>query len=252
MMDWNLYKRIIDEGKEYGLPSIKLSIRGEPLLHPHIIEMIDYAKKSGVLDVYFNTNGVLLKEKIAERLVGAGLNRISISFEGTTKEVFEKNRVGAKYERVIENIETLIACRDKNKVSHPRVRIQSVLIPEMEDRLDEYRNFWKGKGVDEVAYLDLEEEPREGEKLSCPWACPQLWQRMSILYDGAILPCVHDTYALMQLGNVKNLNIADTWKNELEIAYRHLHENGRGELLHSCVICPLRAGQVRKIKESEK
>jgi len=250
MMDWNLYKRIVDEGQEHNLSSIKLSIRGEPLLHPRIIEMIDYAKQKGIIDIYFNTNGALLKEKIAEELIDVGLNRISISFEGTTKEVFEKNRVGAKYEEVIKNIENLIACRDKKKVTNPRVRIQSVLIPEMENNLDEYKDFWKEKRVDEIAYLDLEKEPQKDEKLSCPWVCPQLWQRMSILYDGMILPCVHDTYALMQLGNVRDLNISEAWENELEVAYRNLHKNGHGELLYSCTICPLRAGQVRKIKES--
>ena len=45
MIDWDIYKAIIDQGREHGLPSIKLSIRGEPLLHPRIIEMVEYAKK---------------------------------------------------------------------------------------------------------------------------------------------------------------------------------------------------------------
>ena len=247
-MNWNVYKCIIDEGKEYNLPSIKLSIRGEPLLHPMIAEMVGYAKKNGLVDVYFNTNGTLLTEGICQKLIEAGLDRMSISFEGTTKEIYEKNRVGAKYEDVIRNIETLIDFKERNKANHPRIRIQSVLIPEMEGSLDKYVNFWKEKGVDEIAYLDFEKEAAEEEDLLFPWVCPQLWQRMSIWYDGTILPCVHDTYGLMKVGNMKGFKIAEAWKSELEIAYRNLHKNGQGELLHSCKICPLRAGQVRKLK----
>lgn len=250
-MDWNLYQRVIDEGREHNLFSIKLSIRGEPLLHPDIIRMIEYAKKSGVVDVHFNTNGVLLTEEISKKLIEAGLDRVSVSFEGTTRELYEKNRVGADYKETIKNIKNLINCREKSRVNYPNIRIQTVLIPEMKGKLNEYKNFWKEKGVDEVAYLDLEQEPLENENLSYPWACPQLWQRMSIWYDGTILPCVHDTYGLMKIGNAKDLEIASVWKNEQEIFYRNMHRKGQGEKLRSCEICPLRAGQVRKLKEKE-
>lgn len=249
LMDFNLYQRIIDEGRTNNLFSIKLSLRGEPLLHPDIIKMIKYAKKSGIIDIYFNTNAVLLSERISEALIESEMNRISISFEGTTKEVYEKNRVGASYVKVIKNIETLIRCRERNRVSYPRIRIQTILIPEVKCKLDEYRDFWREKGVDEVAYLDFEQEPLKNENLSYSWICPQLWQRMSIWYDGTILPCVHDTWGLMKFGNVKDLKIANAWESELGMAYRNLHKNGHGELLYSCKICPLRAGQVRKLKK---
>lgn len=79
-MDWNLYQRIIDEGKEHSLPSVKLSVGGEPLLHPDIIKMVKYAKKNGIIDIYFNTNAVLLTREISEGLIAVALNRISISF----------------------------------------------------------------------------------------------------------------------------------------------------------------------------
>ena len=39
-MDFSLYQRIIDDGVENGLYSVKLSLRGEPLLHPRLHEMV--------------------------------------------------------------------------------------------------------------------------------------------------------------------------------------------------------------------
>ena len=51
-MDMALFKKIIDEGAENGLYSIKLSLRGEPLLHPQIIDMVDYGC-SEIADTFF-------------------------------------------------------------------------------------------------------------------------------------------------------------------------------------------------------
>lgn len=248
-MEFGLFKKIIDEGKDYGLCSIKLSLRGEPLLHPDIFRMIEYAKKNNIIDIYFNTNAVSMDEDISEKIIDSGINRISISFEGTEKNLYEKNRVGACFEEVVKNIELLIRKKHQRNSKFPRIRIQTVLIPEMEPILDQYREFWRQKGAEEIAYLDLEKEPEPDENLSYPWVCPQLWQRMSIWYNGTLLPCVHDTYGIMELGNAFNMNVFDAWHSTIENAYRQIHKAGLGEVLYACRICPLRAGQVKILKK---
>lgn len=92
-LDLSLFERIIDEGADNGLCSVKLSLRGEPLLHPDIAEMVAYAKKRDIIDIYFNTNGMLLTEEISKELIDAGLDIISVSFEGYAKDVYEKYKV---------------------------------------------------------------------------------------------------------------------------------------------------------------
>ena len=64
-MDLDLYKKIIDEAKDF-VYEVNLFHRGEPLLHPDIIDMIEYAKKSG-LKTRIHTNGVLLNEELSAR-----------------------------------------------------------------------------------------------------------------------------------------------------------------------------------------
>ncbi len=247
-MDLNLYKKIIDEAAEHHLYSIKLSLRGEPLLHPDMFRMVEYAKKSGILDIYFNTNAVLMKDGVIDAIIESGINRISISFEGTEKTLYEKNRIGAKFEEVVHNIECLVNKRKQKKSKTPRIRIQTVLIPEMVPLLEDYKKFWVEKGVDEVAYLDIEKDPEKDEDLHYPWICPQLWQRMTIWYDGTLIPCVHDTFGIMKFGNVSEITVYDAWNSVVENAYRQIHQSGYGETLYACRICPLRAGQVRILK----
>ena len=55
-MSFETFKKIIDEGEEYGLCAIKLNSGGcgEPMLNKLLPEMVAYAKSKGVMDVNFN------------------------------------------------------------------------------------------------------------------------------------------------------------------------------------------------------
>ena len=63
-MEYELFKKIIDEGVAKGLCAIKLQIRGESFLHPRIFDCIRYAKGKGVLDIQITTNGSRIKPDI--------------------------------------------------------------------------------------------------------------------------------------------------------------------------------------------
>jgi pyruvate-formate lyase-activating enzyme len=250
-MELALFKRIIDEGVENGLCSVKFSLRGEPMLHPKLFEMVRYAKEKGILDIYFNTNATLLDEDRINRLIDAGLDRISISFEGTTKEVYESNRVGAKYEDVLSNVKTLRLIRDRRGLSYPQIRVQTVLLPELKEGFPQYVEFWQGI-ADEVSYLDPRREGPDDDHrgLVADWACPFLWQRMAILWDGTLLPCLMhgvSDFELMALGNVQEVNIKDMWLSERANSYRELHKSGQAHKLEACNICSFRAMELEKL-----
>ena len=87
-MDMDLYRKIVDEAKEF-IFDINLNHRGESLLHPEIVEAIKYAKQNKMF-TRLHTNASLLTEDLAENIIAAGLDRISFSFDGYTKETYEK------------------------------------------------------------------------------------------------------------------------------------------------------------------
>ena len=89
-MPLEMYKKIVKECGEHGLFTLKFSMRGEPLLHPDIVEMVSFAKRSGVKEVWINTNGGAITEKLARGIIGAGVDWITMSFDG----------LGANYEAV--------------------------------------------------------------------------------------------------------------------------------------------------------
>ena len=90
IMDFDLYKKIINEIVNLEVPSIKLNWRGEPLLNKQIGKYIEYAKFSGILEVSINTNATNLDEKMSKVLINSGLDQLIYSFDGGTKKTYEK------------------------------------------------------------------------------------------------------------------------------------------------------------------
>lgn len=247
-MMFEMVKRIIDEGAANGLYGVKLSYRGEPLLHKDIGKFVRYAKDKGLIDVYFNTNAMLLDKSAARELIDSGLDRISISVEGFTKEVYENYRVGAKFETLLSNILNLQEEKRKKGVRHPRVRVQTVLLEEVKANLEEFKRFWS-KIADEVAYLDFKDMKEKKKGLVFPWACPQIWQRMAVWWDGTLLPCNHDDEGGLRLGNINEVTMREAWNSDLFNDIRERHKEGLAHEFQSCDGCYLRDSEIRKLKK---
>lgn len=117
IMDFDLYKKIINEIVNLEVPSIKLNWRGEPLLNKQIGKYIEYAKFSGILEVSINTNATNLDEKMSKVLINSGLDQLIYSFDGGTKKTYEKMRPGRfhknTFEDVYKNIKTFSYIKKK-------------------------------------------------------------------------------------------------------------------------------------------
>lgn len=240
-------KRIIDEGSENGLYGVKFNIRGEPLLHPQIHKFVSYAKKKRLIDVYFNTNGMLLTEDVSRKLIDAGLDRLTISAEGYTKKTYERHRVGAKFEILLSNIEAMQVLKKKLSVKHPRLRIQAVMLSEIAPVFEGYKKFW-AKRADEVAFVDYKEMKVKKKGIRYSWACPQLWQRMAVFWDGTLLPCNHDDDAKLSLGKIGDISIKDAWNSKKLNDIRQTHKEGRTHLIDACDGCYLRDSEIQKLR----
>lgn len=66
-----------------GLQTLRLT-GGEPLLHPHVEELIHEARALGVEEIALTSNGTLLSAERAQHLRNAGLSRLTLSLDGTT------------------------------------------------------------------------------------------------------------------------------------------------------------------------
>ena len=241
-MDFEFYKRIIDEGVKKGLCSIKLNWRGEPLMHPKLPQMIRYAKAKGVLEVLINTNGQLLTKEKSRQLIDAKLDYIIFSFDAFNKKTYEKIRVGADFEKGIKNIENFIRIRNSKKRKKPLIRMQMVKMDSNKHEIDDYIKYWEPK-VDLLSTQDYtsrgegENKLKTQEEYDGRLACPQLWQRMIITWDGKVIMCCRDWESENIIGDLKKQTIEEVWRGRKLKSIRDIHKKRDLDKIPVCEKC---------------
>ncbi len=235
-MDMELYKKIIDECANSTLYSIKLSWRGEPLLNPRLVEMITYAKKRGIKDVAFLTNGERLTPKLTEDLVNAGLDWISISFDGMG-DTYNKIRKPAIFEETLEKIRYIRAYRETQRRKKPLIRVQSVHSAIMGQE-QEFLNLWKGVAErvnfisDQKRSIDHKEYRHDPK-----FICPSPWQRACITWDGKVVQCFGDYMEGNILGYIHEKSIKKIWRGKPFTELRGLMRKGKRLKTMPCRTC---------------
>lgn len=124
-MDFDLFCRIVDQFPK--ISELVLQGLGEPLLHPQLFEMVNYAADKG-LRVVTTSNLTLLDRELARECVHSGLARINVSLDAATAELYERIRIGSSFERVLENLRILMEERQQVGTGLPEVRIVMVLM----------------------------------------------------------------------------------------------------------------------------
>jgi len=98
------FDRVIEGLRDFSpAPTVFFGGLGEPLHHPHIVEMVARAKQVGAR-VELITNGTLLTAGLSRGLLEAGIDLLWVSIDGATPDSYSDIRLGAELPRVIENI----------------------------------------------------------------------------------------------------------------------------------------------------
>jgi pyruvate-formate lyase-activating enzyme len=153
-MSLDLFKTIIDQAAPF-VHDIYLHHRGEPLLNPALFDMIRYANAKGI-PTRFHCNGTLLSADKAEKLLDAAPSLISFSIDGFEKEPYELVRVGATFEKTLDNVFLFLDKRRARGLRKPYVVVEKILFadqkesPESRARIAELSQRFRDAGVDEV------------------------------------------------------------------------------------------------------
>lgn len=246
--DFDLYARLVDEGAQKGLCSIKFNYLGEPLMNRRLVEMIRYAKDRGVVDVMFNTNATLLTERLARELIGAGLDKLFFSFDSPFREHYNQIRVNANYDKTLRNIKRFMAIREETGSKKPFTRVSMVRMSENEAEWLAFKELFEPI-VDAVAWVDyIEHTSQSGTEAKIaapktkggkPFCCPQLWQRMFVHPDGVVTVCCVDSARKLTVGNIHNKTVEEIWTGPEYQKLRELHATGRIDEIPECANCHL-------------
>ncbi|HEY9062153.1 MAG TPA: radical SAM protein [Pseudobacteroides sp.] len=245
-MDFSLYKSLIDQADQIGVKAVKLNWLGEPTMHKDVVKMVAYAKDKGIIDVLMNTNGVLLDKELARGLIEAGLDRLLFSFDSPYKGDYEKIRIGADYEKVMENIKSINKLRNELQKDNPLTRVSMVRMKENENQFKDFMELFK-EHVDIVAwseYTNKEELLRDEMKRIKRdkiknFACAQLWQRMFVSWNGNVVVCCADVTMEYFVGDATKEKLIDIWKNDSYQNIRKVHMSGNCQSISICNKCDM-------------
>jgi MoaA/NifB/PqqE/SkfB family radical SAM enzyme len=132
-----------------SLRYIRLHGFGEPLMNPDLARFISEASSRGI-NAEFSSNATLLSADKAEALIKSGLFQLTVSIDGASKDVYEKIRINAQYETVIENLRQFVAIRSELNKERPYLRINIVVTADNIFELSDILKIAKSLGIKEV------------------------------------------------------------------------------------------------------
>lgn len=248
-MEFNLFKKIIDESILYGKRLIiTLNKDGEPLLHPELTQMIKYAKdKEAAHKINFYSNGILLSEAKSIELIKSGLDTIHISIDAFSNETYKKIKNSQKLEVVEENVKKLVELKKKLLSKIPLVIVKIIRTAETQAEIKQFINKWKGIAdfieIGEYHTWDgtlndtgLSEQPEAKQRIK-RYPCTFLWYNPVILWDGRVTTCCVDYQGKGIIGDVNEELLSKIWQGKVLQNIRRAHLENEYDTIPLCNKC---------------
>jgi len=241
-MNIELFQKIIDETSPYLLNLI-LYFQGEPYTNPLFIKMIKYASIEKGIFTTTSTNGHFLSNLKAKETVESGLNRLIVSIDGTTQEIYERYRKGGNLELVKQNIKNVVRWKKELKSKTPQIIMQFIVFQFNEHQIPEVYKLAKELNVDKVELKSAQIYNFEHDSTLIPSVskysrykqnsggsyeiksklknqCQRLWESTVITWDGKLIGCCFDKDGVYSSGNVKNNSFKNIQNNNKSKEFR--------------------------------
>jgi radical SAM protein with 4Fe4S-binding SPASM domain len=255
MMDFDLFKKVMDEASEFkNSTKIIFALMGEPLLNKRLPDMVAYAHSKG-LWTQVNTNCTLLSREKGEALIDAGLDFIYLSLDGITKETYERIRVRSDFDKVINNILSFLELRfekgAENMIVHVGMTGEIINRSELDIFVEEFSKLpinavyspllfnWNGA----IEWVNPELNTLQVESSANYPVCNSSYDICGIQSNGDFIPCIYDHEGKYVSGNVRDHTIMELWNNERTQTFRKSINNRKYTAIeangHLCSQCTL-------------
>ena len=236
MLQKDFFTRTIDEIHKELLYLI-FYFQGEPYLNPDFLDMVKYASSKGIYTAT-STNAHYLNDAAAKRTIESGLDRLIISIDGTTQDVYQQYRIGGHLDKVIAGAKNIVKWKKELNSKTPFIFFQFLVVKPNEHQIEDIKRLALEVGVDEVRFktaqvYDYERDPNKlittidkfsrykkdatgtyVPKNKLANRCWKMQHANVITWDGLVVPCCFDKDAMHQLGNLKNQSFKEVWNND--------------------------------------
>jgi radical SAM protein with 4Fe4S-binding SPASM domain len=243
-MDLDMAKSVIQKAHDCGIERLGFHTVGEPLLYPHLCEVLVFAKKFG-FPVGISANANLLTPKKTEMLMNIGIDSLRVSLEGTDS-TYDFIRQGGNFLKVIDNIEYFRNRRNRNM--YPKITCNYVLTKDSIKCVNDFMSNY-AKLFDEVTFCTMINQGYMQNSYvqdrsiilfkNNNYPCFNLWNNMYVTFNGDVSVCCVDYNHKLIVGNVKTDTLLDIWNSKAYQRYRKLHKQGRINEMEFCRNCTM-------------
>lgn len=142
----DFYKVLDDTDALRDTHTIFFGGMGEPLVHPHIFEMIRRGKEQG-MQTELITNGTMLSQKVSEQLIASGLDKLWVSVDSFDEESYDKIQVGSRFALITSNIKNFNKLRGGTAV---KLGIGVVLMKSNLKQLGKLEDYYRRIEADDI------------------------------------------------------------------------------------------------------
>jgi len=251
MLEQKFFQKTIDELYD-KLIYLTFYFQGEPYLNPNFLDMVKYASQKNIF-TFTSTNAHYLNDENAKRTVESGLDKLIISIDGTTQEVYEQYRVGGNLAKVIEGTKNILKWKRQLKSKTPYIVFQFLVVKPNEHQMEDAKRLTKELGVDEIKFKTAQVYSYENGNELIPDniaysrykkkadgtysiknkllnQCWRMWSGCVITWDGLVVPCCFDKDAQHRLGNLKETSLKEVWHSQGYNRFRSSILNSRKEI----------------------
>jgi len=233
-----------------------LHVKGEPLLHNNLEEMLKILEKYN-LKANITTNGTLLKDKAKIIEKSKTVRQINISLHSSTQnELFSKHYLKDIFESVEQLQNTIISYRLWNLKTIKENEINSEIIQEIS-------NYYHLENLSEQLtkneFFKIRDNIFINQDTAFTWPsiqnkpilekgrCLALKEQIAILVDGMVVPCCLDNNGDIPLGNILTEKMEEILNKSKTIEIRKAFEN-------QVIICNLckTCGFLKRLEEKRK
>lgn len=245
MLSMDLYRRLLDELGEYAL-MLDFYSWGEPMLNKNLPEMIRMAHDKGIATVISTNFSVPFDEARAEALVASGLGLLGAGIDGASQETLVQYRVGADFDKVMENMKLLIAAKERLGSPTPEIYWSFHIFAHNRHEIDKARMMAEALGVKFAptkGWVAGEGWDPDGEfnfPLGVPplaARCKFLWGYATVNNDGGVSSCPACFYEKDDFGSVASSAFKDVWNNKTFQNARQLFHSGKSDQDRERIIC---------------
>ncbi len=236
-MDDSLFKKIIDEASLHLPVKIVPFFRGEPLMHPHICELIKYAKERGLGPIQIASNALLLEDEMQDKLIESGVDYVSFSLDTTDANLYRCSRLRGDLNISRSNVVSFSKkCKKRrsNGDYAPIIQVSTINLPEYMETQKEFIDYWKQyvdvvrvyEQHDERGRLVDEELRKKLDVFDSRKPCRKVFTDMIIYWDGRLALCNYDWDESRNIGNVSKMSIEEAWNSPEYNKIREKHISG--------------------------